>query len=423
VRAPEVGHRFPHILPDGRHFLYYVAGASDSRGVYLSVVDGSEARKLVTADSAATYLSAGYLLFVRQTTLYAQRFDPVAGTLSGRPLPVAERVVVDQGFAAPAVSTSMTGTVLYREAGSPVGKNYTWFNRVGQAVGRLNELSNIDLDLGHASLAPDGHRVAMALAAGGNFDLWVVDATRGTSERFTTDPANDIFPVWSPDGNQIVFGSNRRGGGAPELYVKSTTGAGPEELLTPALSGHTAIPDDWSRDGRFVVFRDVSPKGGYDLWALPMKPIGKPFPILQTQFEEFGAQFSPDGKWIAYQSDESGTSEVYVQPFPGPGKRTRISPSGGSQVRWNRNGLELFYVAADGRLMSVPIRSSPDSTTLGLGTPTSLFATRMVGGLPGQGNNRQQYMVSPDGERFLVHSVIAEDTSPIVVLLNWKPGS
>jgi serine/threonine protein kinase/Tol biopolymer transport system component len=422
VQAPEVGHRFPHILPDGRHFMYFVAGSSDAHGVYLGDTRGSDTRKLVAADSPATYLLPGYLLFVRQTTLYAQRFDPAALTVSGPLLAVAEHVVVDQAFGCPGVSTATNSDmVLYREIGGGVTKNYVWFNRTGEAVARFAESANIDL--GHASLAPDGHRVAMALAAGGNSDLWVLDTTRGTSERFTTDPGNDIFPVWSPDGSQIVFGSNRRGRGAPELYVKSTNTSGPEELLTSALSGHTAIPDDWSPDGRFVVFRDISPKGGYDLWALPVRPVGTPFPIVQTPFEEFGAQFSPNGKWIAYQSDESGTSEVYVQPFPGPGRRTQISPSGGSQVRWNRNGRELFYVAQDGRLMSVRIDAAPDGTTLDVGVPIPLFATRMVGALPGQGNHRQQYMVAPDGERFLVHSVVAEDTSPIIVVLNWKPGS
>jgi Tol biopolymer transport system component len=154
-----------------------------------------------------------------------------------------------------------------------------------------------------------------------------------------------------------------------------------------------------------------------------MKPVGAPFPVVQTPFEEFGAQFSPDGRWIAYQSDDSGIFEVYVQPFPGPGRRSPISLGGGTQVRWNRNGRELFYVGDDRHLMSVPIRLDAAGTSLEPGTPTPLFQTRIIGGLPGQGNHRQQYMVSPDGERFLIHSVAAEDTSPIVVIANWKAGS
>jgi Tol biopolymer transport system component len=141
-------------------------------------------------------------------------------------------------------------------------------------------------------------------------------------------------------------------------------------------------------DGRFIVFRDISPKGGYDLWALPLQSTGAPFPVVQTEFEEGGPQFSPDGKWIAYQSDESGRSEVYLQRFPGPGARTLISTSGGTQVRWNRDGRELFYIALDGRLMAVSIRTAPDGTALHAGTPVARFATRISGGLPGQGSYR-----------------------------------
>src|SRR5262249_17802600 len=155
---------------------------------------------------------------------------------------------------APGVSAATNGLVLYREGGGALIKNYAWFNRAGQALGQLPEPG--DIDLGLSSMAPDGRHMALSLAAGGNADLWLIDTARRTSTRFTTNPANDIFPVWSPDGTQILFGSNRRGSSAPELYVKSTTSMAPEELVTTVLGGHTAIPDDWSSDGRFVVYRD-----------------------------------------------------------------------------------------------------------------------------------------------------------------------
>ena len=209
-----------------------------------------------------------------------------------------------------------------------------------------------------------------------------------------------------------------------KLYQKSTATSDHDELLATFDGLTTVMPDDWSPDGGFIIFRGLGDaKSSFDLWALPLKGPGKPFAVVQTEFEERDAQFSPDGKWIAYHSDESGRFEVYVQPFMRPGTRTLISNGGGAQVRWSRDRSELFYVALDGRLMAGPIRSSSDGRTLHAGAPVPLFMTRIIGGLPGQGNHRQQYVVSPDGQRFLVHSLIGEETSPITVILNWRAGS
>jgi hypothetical protein len=183
----------------------------------------------------------------------------------------------------------------------------------------------------------------------------------------------------------------------------------------------TVMPEDWSPDGRFVLFRGLRDNNAsFDLWALPVTSPDKPFPIVQSDFEERDGQFSPDGKWIAYQSDESGRYEVYVQPFMRSGARTAISVRGGTQVRWNRGGLELFSIAADGQLTAVPVQPSSDGTALIAGAAEPLFATRTLGGLPGQGNQRPQYVVSPDGKRFLVHSMVGEESSPLTLVLNWR---
>ncbi len=241
---------------------------------------------------------------------------------------------------------------------------------------------------------------------------------RGVLSRFTSDVADDVYPIWSPDAGRIIFSSNRKG--IMDLYQKSATTGGTEELLLSTVQSKLAT--DWSRDGRFMLFQSQDPKRGSDIWALPLDENGKPatpFPVVQTNFEEQIGQFSPDGNWIAYQSDESGRVEIYVQPFPGPGNNRLVSTNGGTQVRWRRDGKELFYVALDGRLMSAGFASSAGGPEVG--TPVTLFAPRL-GGAVQQGDYRHQYMVSSDGQRFLVATVTEEASSPITVILNWQPA-
>jgi dipeptidyl aminopeptidase/acylaminoacyl peptidase len=200
-----------------------------------------------------------------------------------------------------------------------------------------------------------------------------------------------------------------------DLYVKPAIG-GSEDLRLG--SGQDKHPMDWSPDGRFLLYRANDEKGGYDLWALPMEGDRKPFPVVHTSFNETGAQFSPDGKWIAYESNESGRFEVYVQPFPGPGGQVPLSTTGGAQIRWRRDGKELFYIALDGRLMAVPIRRAPNAGTVEAGSPTPLFTPRVGGALSFP--FRQNYDVASDGQRFLMNMVTDEAAAPITVILNWK---
>ena len=263
------------------------------------------------------------------------------------------------------------------------------------------------------SLSPDGRRVALARTVARNTDVWILDLERSLFSRFTFDAAVDAWPVWSPDGPNIAFNSNRSG--VYDLYQKSATGVGSDELLlaTPQNKG----PVDWSPDGRFLLYRSPGATTGFDLWALPTFGDRKPFVVVQTNFEDRDGQFSPDGKWIAYQSNESGQTQVLVQPFPGPGGKLQVSADGGAQVRWRADGRELFYVSPDGRLMAVPIRPAADRRSLEAGAPVPLFATRIGGAAPGM--NRQDYVVSQDGQRFLI-DVPESVASPIAVVLNWK---
>jgi Tol biopolymer transport system component len=424
--ADQPSHRFPQFLPDGRHFLYYVGGSPDVRGVYVTGLEGFEPKRLLDADTAGVYAASGHLLFVRQGTLFAQIFDAEEMVLRGSPFPVHQGVVFDRTRYIPAVSASSVGVLVYR-AGSEVGrKQFVWFDRSGNEIERIGDPDGAGaLD---PSLSPDERRVALYRVMNGRPDIWLLEAGHATLSRFTSEEVTHnaseaIRPIWSPDGTHIVFASNAKS--VTDLFRRAVAG-GPAELLLETDQPKAAT--DWSTDGRFVLYRSSHPQTGWDIWALPMSSEsgevdraarpGPPVQVVRTSFDETDGQFSPDGKWIAYQSNETGRFEIYVQPFPGPGARVPISRNGGAQVRWRRDGKELFYVALDNRLMSVPIQLTSNDQSIDIGTPVPLFTTRLGGAV--QGANKQQYMVSTDGQRFLMNAVVEEPTSPIVVVLNWQ---
>jgi Tol biopolymer transport system component len=229
--------------------------------------------------------------------------------------------------------------------------------------------------------------------------------------RFTFDPASDTFPIWSPDGMRIAFASNRKG--QFNLYVKPSSGAGAEEVLleTPNAKG----PEDWSKDGRFLLYQEADAKTGVDLWALPVTGSDrKPIVIAKTPFNEHGGQFSPNGHWVAYQTNESGEFQIVVQPFPEPTGKWQVSTSGGTQPRWRADGKEIYFIAPDGKLMAASVTTQ--GATFAPGTPVALFPASPAGG----GTVKQQYAVSRDG-RFLISQPVESATAPITLILNWKP--
>jgi serine/threonine protein kinase len=407
----------PHFLPDGHRFLYYVRGGPDTRGVYVGQLDARlEARRLIDSDTGAVYASSGHVLFSRQDTLFAQQFNPIRLELTGNPFPVAEHAAGAsfsgaRSFAGASVSGA--GSIAFRAGAAAARRQFVWFDRSGKVLGQAGE--SVSTGLSSPSLSRDGQRVALYRNVNGNVDVWLLETKRGVFSRFTADPADDVMPVWSPSGDRIVFSSNRKG--VHDLYQKSLTQGGSEELLLSTAERKNAT--DWSADGRFVLFNTQDSKRNGDIWALPLDGNGKPFPVVQTGAEEQNGQFSPDAHWIAYQSNESGRTEIYIQPFPGPGSKWPISTNGGSQVRWGRDGKELFYVALDGRLMAVPLRIASNAPPE-VGTPVALFAPPL-GGTIQQGDFRHQYMVSADGQRFLVAAVTEGASSPITLILNWKP--
>jgi Tol biopolymer transport system component len=262
-------------------------------------------------------------------------------------------------------------------------------------------------------MSPDNRRLAVQRADKGNVDIWLLDLDRNTPVRFTSEPEAEIAPVWSPLGDRVVFSSRRSG--VFNLQQQSVKGDASEELLVTEQAKQAM---DWSRDGRFLLFRSLDPKLDWDIWAMPMSRDRTPFAVVRSKFEERYAQLSPDGKWIAYQSNESGRFEIYVQPFPHGGERSRISTDGGVQARWRRDGRELFYLTLEGQLVAVPVTLSSSSPNVKAGAALPLFQAR-IGGV--QDISLSHYIVSPDGQRFLLDTIVEEAAAPIVVILNWKP--
>jgi serine/threonine protein kinase/dipeptidyl aminopeptidase/acylaminoacyl peptidase len=415
IEARQSSHRFPHFLPDGLRFLYYALSSTEAPGVYAGQLDGRAAQRLLDADAPAVYASSRHLLFVRKRALFAQEFDPVRLALTGTPYSIAEQIAVGGESNAVGLSTSASGPLVYRAGPASARRQFVWFDRTGKEIGTVGEPDSAGPS--NLSTSPDGHRMALNRTVNGNQDIWLLELGRGVLSRFTFDTPFDAAPVWSPDGSRIVFTSDRKG--VYDLYQKPVTGAGSENLLL--ATSQNKAPVDWSPDGRFILYRSPGPATGFDLWAVPVDGEPKPFPVVQTDFEERDGQFSPDGKWIAYQTNESGRVEIVVQPFRGPGSKLQVSTNGGAQVRWRPDGKELFYIALDGRLMAVPIRFVSEGTSVEAGAPIPLFATRVGGAV--RPTDMQQYVVSSDGQRFLMNTIIEEPSAAITVILNFKPKS
>jgi WD40 repeat protein/predicted Ser/Thr protein kinase len=406
----ESAHRWPCFLPDGRHFLYLasISTRHARNGIYIGSLDSRETTPLISADSNVAYSPTGHLLFVRDQTLMAQRFDAERLRPDGEVVPVLEQMPQALASSLSPFSVSENGVLAYWTGDTK--RELVWFDQAGRRLGSLGSAS----DIPEHSLSPDDKRVALKRpdTRSGASVIWVVEVSRGVSSRLTLDRLEESFPIWSPDGTRIVFVSNRNG--PEDLYQKDSIGTGREELLYKSDVVHKH-PLDWSRDGRFILYQTRQPRTGDDIMALPLFGNREPIPFLSTEFEERHAQFSPDGTYVAYASDESGAYEIYVQPFPGPGEKLQISTQGGTQPRWRRDGKEIFYVAPDSRMMAAPL--SPWAGSLNVGNPRALFKTTI---LPGALGPTSGYVVTADGQRFLIATPTSETlVFPVTVVLNW----
>jgi Tol biopolymer transport system component len=334
-----------------------------------------------------------------------QKFDPEKLKLEGDPVSISSGVWSSQNiYGLSGFSASETGVLAFRGGGSERSQ-LTWYDRTGKKLGAASPPASE----AEPHFSPDEKH----LIANRGSDLWIMDLSSGKWSRFTFDPSDDGTAAYSPDGSLVFFGSNRKG--KHDIYVKPTSGVSQEKLLLQ--SPHEKYPDDVSRDGKFILFEDVDPKTKFDLWILPVAGDQKPFPFLKTPDNEAHAQFSPNGRWVAYVSDESGRAEVYVRSFPAEkGGKWQVSSDGGDQPWWRSDAKELFYMDPSRRLISV--KTSDDSAEFQAEPPVVLFPTNMIMG--GMTSNRNNYLPNSAGDKFLVNDIVTETTSvPITVIVNW----
>jgi eukaryotic-like serine/threonine-protein kinase len=400
-------HRWPWFLPDGRHFLYY---ASQSTGqepgeIFVGDLGSGNVKHITQSSSLAVYASPGYLLFTRGSALVAQLFDVGRLEARGEATPLGVDLPANSATSGlRALSASMEGTLCWHTQPSATSQP-ALFDRQGRETGRLAEAATWY----YPRLSPDGQRLAIARALGETTveDTWMIDIARNVATRMTLDPADEAVVIWSSDGTRLVFNSDRKGASG-DLYIMRADQPASEELLLASEAAKT--PDSWSPDGRSLIFEVSTPQNRQDLWVLPLEGDRKPVPFLATPFSELNARFSPDGRWVAYASDVSGASEIYVRPFREPGGTWRVSSRGGRTPTWRGDGREIYYLAPDGMLIAAPVTGTAPFQT---GTPAPLFKV----GVPESPD--PQYDVFPDGKRFVVNQRISSREEPISVLVNW----
>jgi Tol biopolymer transport system component len=392
---------WPEFLPDGKHFLYMAITQKSSESMYrIASLDGKENRPFAPAQSMVTYVEPGYLLYLRDRTLVAQPFDAKALKTTGEPLPLAEKVGSDS-VGLGRFSVSREGTLAYRTGDTT--DRMVWVNRDGKELETIGDPAQYHDPV----FSPDGRRLAYDLIdpRNGKWDIWVRDLGRNVSSRFSFSEGDAVCPLFSPDGTRIAYAVNT------DLFEKAADGQGAETPLG-VKSAEQKIASDWSRDGKYIAYAMQAKDTNWDVWILPTFGDKKPFPFVKTNFSELWPSFSPDGRYLAYQSNESGRQEIYVQSFPGPGGKWQISAEGGVEPHWSDDGKELYFRAADQMIVAVPVTSG---ATFEAGTPKALFSTHLDTGL-----SRNRFMPARSGGRFLLVATPARETmAPTTVVLNW----
>jgi serine/threonine protein kinase/Tol biopolymer transport system component len=403
----EFSHRWPIFLPDGKHFLFLAANFSghfEKNAISLGMLDSPDWRPIVNASSNAAYADPGYLLYVRDNALVAQHFDSKSYVVSGEPQTVSDEVqyfpIVDHGVFA----VAGTGTLVAQTGKGEAKSQLVWFDRDGKPLGTVGQPGRI----ANLGLSRDGRRTVVDQMDRDqrHVNIWVSDLANDAATRLTFTLAVDQCPIWSPDGKRIVFSSNRKFHFS--LYQKNSDGSGSEQEIADLGVPQSAFWD-WSRDGKYLLVQKSS-----DLWYMsPSDWQAKPFLLSRGNIRN--AQFSPDGRWVAYSSNETGSWEVYVSPFPTPGSKWQVSTAGGEEPRWRRDGQELFYLSAEGKVIAVPVKSLANFEA---GPPSTLFQTHTR--QPISMMDAFSYDVSSDGQKFLINTRMDEtNAAPLSIVLNW----
>jgi Tol biopolymer transport system component len=411
-------HRFPVLLPDGRRFLFFAVGTPQTQGIYLGSLDAPAVTRLTDASAAGAYLPSGWVAWVRNGALVAQRLQDGPSALVGDRVVLTDQLTYEGITLVPPVSVSREGAMVYRAAGA-ASRELRWFDPTGKPLDRLGTPDNYMIN---PRLSPDGRRALVTRSIDGNSDIWLVEAVRTT--RLTSAPSAEQFAIWSPDGQRFAYRSN--GSGTYNLFVAPVAAPGSAQVLVE--SSRDKVPNDWSRDGAYLFFQEnFGTQSNWNLLARGPAGATEAFTVVGTPADERSATPSPDGRWLAYYSNVAGRYEVYVRPLapptagaPAPGNvpQWQVSSGGGTMAKWRADGRALFYQGPDGQIMAATVSSTRDG--LQVGAPVEVFRPGVLGA-SGDVNLGRQWDLAPDG-RFLAN-VVRDVSSSLVLVQHWQPPS
>ena len=417
----ELSHRWPYFLPNGHHFFYFAGnfsgGSAESESIYLGNLESRESKLLFHARSNAIY-TPGYIVFVRDRTLMAQPFDERRLEIRGQPFPIAEQVQYDELVWRGVFSSSFNGVLAYQGGNTGANSRLVVVDRTGKELKTIGTPG----DFISQRISPNGQELAVSVldASVRNYKIWLYDLSKDKQTRLTFGPSRTSFPVWPPDGRSVGFASNQTG--VYQMVEKRSDGTGIEEPILE--TGISKYPTSWSADGRFIAYNTFSPgKYATELWIVPRFGDRKPYAFLSGNFDVGQGQFSPDGRWMAYSSNETGRSEVYVTPFPAGGSKWQVSTAGGTIPRWRRDGKELFFLAGDSELMGADVDGRGSSFQVAAVRP--LFHVLLKTGIARMDvtptSDQISYDAGPDGKWFVVNSPPLGSPPPITLITHWAP--